>query len=75
MSNAWETTEDDIINVLHGMGNAVVDDYQGTAGYVHGNLNHDAVEKAALHGNDMDTQTKYAYEEIERQIKEMDVLN
>jgi hypothetical protein len=35
-------------------------------------LDMDAVEEAALHGDDIDEQTNYAYDEIRRQLAEME---
>ena len=71
MSNAWETTVDDVLNVVHKMGKKV----SGVkANEIHDALNQFLIEDSALRGNDMDTQTKYAYEEIERQIKEDNLL-
>lgn len=68
MSNAWETTYDDVLNVAHRMGKKLTEDQTHT---IHNELDHFKIEDAALNGNDMDTQTEYAYEEIERQMKEI----
>ncbi len=68
MSNAWETTLDDVENVLtqkFGGG------FMESTGQIHEDLDHSKIEDAALHGNDMDEQTGYAHEEIEKQIREM----
>ena len=67
MSNAWETTFDDIENVLNRMG------YKGNdevlTRRILGDLDHNEIEAAALHGDAIEDQTDYAYDEIERQIK------
>ena len=65
MSLAWETTTDDIQNVLSKM-ECSVD--ENKALLILGDIDTDAVEKAALYGNDMETQTEYAYEEIKKQL-------
>lgn len=69
MSNAWETTKDDILNVVHKMGRKLTAD---EAEEIHNAINHFEIECEALRGNNMETQTKYAYEEIQRQIECMD---
>jgi len=66
MSLAWETTEEDVQNVLTRMGRSDLD-----AEVVHGSLDHGAIEKAALRGDGMDEQTDGAHEEIKRQIREI----
>lgn len=71
MSLAWETTTEDISNVLDQHGVAYTDQHLD---HWHDLLDHDKIEEAALHGNDMEKQTEYAYEEIARQLKEMGVL-
>jgi phosphosulfolactate synthase (CoM biosynthesis protein A) len=37
-------------------------------------LDHDRIEKAALYGNDIETQSDYAYQNIEEQLKELGYL-
>lgn len=64
MSNAWETTSDDIANVLD-RNRAFDYDAEEICDFV---IDHDAVEKAALYGNDIEEQTEFAYQEIERQL-------
>lgn len=66
MSNAWETTTDDVLNVVHNMGKKLQDN---EAEEILNNLDQFAIEDAALNGNDIETQTEYAYEEIEKQLK------
>lgn len=67
LSRAWETTLEDVQNVLRKMGRC--DDFH-YARDVHNNLNHNAITIAALEGDEMDEQVGYAYDEIERQIRE-----
>lgn len=68
MSNAWETTLDDVELVLtQRFGGSFIE----SVGQIHNDLDHNKIEKAALHGDDMDEQTNYAYKEIESQIREM----
>ena len=68
MNTAFEVTVDDVENVLnkHNLGH--------DAEEIHGSLDHDALEEAALWGDDMDEQTNYACQEIEKQLKEMGFL-
>ena len=72
VSMAWETTYDDIVNVLGGLGIYVSDerideilDFQ---------IDHDAVEHEALRAVTMDRQTEYAHEEIKKQLKASGVI-
>ena len=67
MSNAWETTDEDVINVVREMGYVA---NEHAVKHILDNIDHTEIEKAALHGNDMDEQTRYAYDEIKRQIIE-----
>ena len=68
MSFAWETTVEDVWGVLR--------HYGGNHAYetILDMLDHDAIEKAALYGNDIDEQTNYAFAEIERQLKKKHIL-
>lgn len=68
MSLAFEITEEDIKNVLSR--NKSGGDPQLILPY----LDMGAVEKAALYGDDIDDQTEYAYQEIERQLHEKGIL-
>ena len=71
MSNAWETTDEDIINVINDM------DKKASEDKVHeilNNLNQFNIEDAALNGDDIDEQTKYAYKEIKKQIIEKNLI-
>jgi uncharacterized protein YggE len=71
MSNAWETTADDVLNVIHQMGKKATSEQVDA---VLNNLDHFDIENAALRGDDMDVQTQYAYEEIKRQITEDELI-
>ena len=70
MSSAWETTVEDVQNVLKKMGKTCTEEQ---ADQIHSSLDHQEIERSALQGNDMETQTEYAYEEINRQITCLDV--
>lgn len=62
---AWETTVEDVENVLRQMG---IDEV--SAEEIHDQLDVEAVAKAALDaGVEMDDQTEGAYAEIKRQIE------
>lgn len=65
MCTAFEITTDDVEIVLRRMGRTDDPDE------IFDQLDCGAIEKAALYGDDMDEQTRYAYEEIETQIKEL----
>lgn len=67
LSMAWETTIEDVQNVLRRMERR--DDFHA-ARDIHRKLNHNAIAIAALNGNEMDEQVDYAYDEIEKQIQE-----
>lgn len=69
MSNAWETTVDDVLNVVHQMGRKLTAE---EADELHGALDHFEIECEALRGNNMETQTEYAYVEIRRQLECLD---
>lgn len=66
MSYAWEVTVEDVQNVFNSNGMHVTEQY---AENVLNDLCLFRVAKAAMYGDDMDEQTKYAYAEIERQLK------
>jgi hypothetical protein len=68
-SMAWETTADDVLNVLDGMTNRLRSTLM-EADAVLKKLDHGKIEDAALHGNEMDEQVSYAYKEIKKQIIE-----
>jgi hypothetical protein len=71
MSNAFEVTTDDILNVVHRMGKKISGD---KAHEIHNSLDHFQIENEALRTNDLQDQTDVAYQEIERQIKEEELL-
>lgn len=63
---AWETTVEDVENVLVQMGEDIA-----LAPELHGNLDHETIARAALDsGVEMEEQTEGAYAEIKRQIVE-----
>ena len=63
---AWETTVEDVENVLKSMSADIA-----LAPELHGNLDHESVAQAALDsGVEMEEQTDGAYDEIKRQIVE-----
>jgi hypothetical protein len=74
MSMAFEITEDDVQIVLDRLPIQIIKPLHqllgmDTAEHVLNDLiDQGAVEAAALHGNDIDTQTNYALEEIKAQI-------
>ena len=71
MSNAWEVTTDDVLNVLHGMSK------KATGDQVHKimeDLDHFKIECAALCGDDLESQTEHAYREMIRQIEDRKLL-
>jgi len=65
---AWETTTDDIWNALERMKETRTEE---EVDEIHEKLDHDAIEKAALYGDDMLEQTEYATHEIINQIENM----
>jgi hypothetical protein len=67
MSNAWEITTDDVLNVAHEMGMKLTTEETEK---IYNDLDHFLIEEAALNGKDLEEQTDYAYEEIKRQITE-----
>jgi hypothetical protein len=83
MSNAFEITVDDVLNVCHSMGKKISGD---KAREIFNTLNHDLVECEALKAGCFlsDNQTNAAayneierhaaYDEIERQIKKEELL-
>jgi hypothetical protein len=63
---AWETTVEDVENVLGQLGEDIA-----LAPELHGKLDHEAIARAALDsGVEMEEQTEGAYTEIKRQIVE-----
>jgi len=78
MSNAWETTTDDVESVLIRMGIKGVSEEkleEMLEEIMDFHLNYDKVEAAALHGvKSLAQQTDYAYEEIEAQLKQTSIM-
>jgi hypothetical protein len=70
-SNAWETTSEDVSNVLHSMNKRITEKQTEK---ILNNLDQFAIENSALQANDLETQTTYAYEEIKRQITEENLI-
>lgn len=66
----FEVTVEDVLNVLEDDLGRDVTEEQAEA--MLDQLDDGAIEKAALYGDDMDTQTRYALEEIKRQILEIE---
>lgn len=66
-ANGFEITIDDVLFVVHKMGKKVTGDQ---ANEIFENLDHFKVEEASMFGDELEQQTFYAYEEIERQIRE-----
>jgi hypothetical protein len=71
MSNAWDTTTDDVLNVLHNMGKKVSSNQLDT---IFEDLDFFAIESAALKGNDLDEQCNLAYDDIKRQLLESNAI-
>jgi hypothetical protein len=71
MNNAFEITPIDIQTVFKAHGKELDDN---TASDILLDIDADTVEDAALKANEMEQQTKYALEEIERQLFEQGTL-
>jgi len=71
MSNAFEITPDDVYIVALCMGKKIDED---KCEEIHDELDHELVEHEALKALDMEQQTEAAYQEIERQIREDNLL-
>jgi len=69
---AFQVNEDDVANVLASnwsrVGNSEGRSFTGMAEQIFGGLDFQAIEDAALMGDNLDQQTDYAYDEIERQL-------
>lgn len=77
MSQAFGISEDDVLSVLSKHWDDVANteqSFEQLAAAALAQLDHGAIEKAALRGNDLDIQTTYAQEEIERQLRTSGVL-
>lgn len=70
-TSAFEITVEDVILVCSENGKEV--SYE-EAEPLYGLLDLVKVTEAALHGDEMEQQTDYAYEEIKRQLKELNLL-
>ena len=68
MSNAWETSVDDVRTVLTRLGLSATPKQVKA---LHEALDHDQIESAALYEVNMEEQTTNAYEEIARQINNL----
>jgi hypothetical protein len=79
MSLAWETTADDVYNVMRT--HNVVDETMNLRGRAEKEFDdldeedHSRIEEAALRGDDMDEQTNYAYDEIEDILAEKGIIS
>lgn len=75
---AFEATQEDVENVLRSNSLAVANtdgkSFESMANEIHGKLDFDLIEQAALAGDDLDEQTDYANDEIARQLREMGIL-
>ena len=78
MNFAYQATEEDVENVLREhclqVANTSGKSFESISNEVFGNLDSNLIEKAALHGDDLSQQTRYANEEIARQLREIGVL-
>lgn len=68
MSMAFGVSSDDVLLVAHRSGLNITDEL---AQEWFDELDHGAVEKSALYGQDMDQQTDYALDEIQRQLESL----
>ena len=68
MGMAFGISSDDVLLVAHRTGLNVSDEQ---AQEWFDGLDHDAVEKSALYGQDMDQQIDYALDEIQRQLEDL----
>ena len=75
---AFETTLEDVENVLHSNSLCVANtdgkSFETIAAEVFESLDFDAIEQAALFGDDLDQQTDYANDEIARQLRANGIL-
>ncbi len=71
MSQAWETTEDDVAQVLtaHGIRKTPEE-----LSEIHGNLDHDQIESIVLTACNMDDQVQLMLNDIEEQLMEDGVI-
>jgi hypothetical protein len=71
MSLGWETTTEDVKNVLSQMDRSASEQ---EVEQIHNGLDMGEIESSALAGDDMEQQTEYAYVEIRRQIDCLDTF-
>lgn len=71
MSMGWETTTDDVRNVLAAHGVTVDDDRLDE---IHDGLDHDDIEDGVMHYADMDDQTNSMLDSIEDALMEDGVI-
>jgi len=71
MTDAWETTTDDVLTVLNGHGIKVSAERLEE---IHGDLDHDAIEEGVLYYCSMDAQTNSMLDDIENQLMESGVI-
>lgn len=62
---AWQTTEEDVSAVL---ANTNLDEISNSEFYMR-KLDYDKIAEAALIGDDLESQTAFAHQEIENQIR------
>ena len=68
INHGFEVTDEDMKIILEAH---KIEFYEGIAD----KLNANAIEQSAMYGDDVDEQTKYAYQEIENQLKQMGVIS
>lgn len=71
MSSAWETTEDDVSQVLNSHGIHVPPERLTE---IHGEIDCDAIEEGVLYFTDMDKQIASMLSDIEDQLMEADIV-
>jgi hypothetical protein len=71
MTNAWETTTDDVLTVLDRHGIKVSAERLEE---IHGELDHDAIEDGVLCFCSMEAQTNSMLDDIENQLMESEVI-
>ena len=76
VSNAYQATEEDVANVLNSnaLANPGGKSIEQLAAEVFPGLDFGLIEEAALYGDDLESQTDYANDEITRQLVEKGVL-
>lgn len=68
MVTGFEITDEDVIQVLVDMGRGAPPDLVEE---VLDRLDHAAVEQAALHGDELEAQTRYAHDAIAEQVRRL----